>query len=314
MAQKSQAVETRLVPLAWCGWRMRVPESWRPLQIEGAWEKGMMMVGTTGEALFQIKWWRPNARNFSPQEWLDRRLQRMAAIPSTESPRPKGFGVHAYLPEAPSKGGGSRSIWYGYCACANLVLEVAVNRAVAKRTQSEMRRKVLPGVSATPLDGETLWAIFDVSFVSPRGFTIKDWNLYSGDITLRFCARDKSTLVVRQVYPADVALERRKMERWLVKFPFKEHRRYRRTAGEKPWSASSRKGRWSGRKRTGRKLLAFPLRFVSARYSVAVAARDTEMNRLLLAEYDSRGEGGEDTVRTAILNMNWAKYGEDAGA
>ena len=299
------------VPLAWCGWEMRIPAEWRPLDIKGEWERGHMMVGDAEQAIFQVKWWRPKGKRFDAQVWLAARVKKWSVEAVSKGPRPQSFSLSAFLGDVPSKGGGSRAIWYGYSSVANLVLEIAVNKAAGGKAEKTTLKKVLPSLRAVRRDSATRWAIYDVGFVAPRGYTIRDWKLYSGDITLRFENREKkSRLILRQVYPAGTALERRELNRWLRRFPFKEHRRYRPEAPNDAWSVEFGPRRWKGVKRRGRKQLAFPLNWVGRRRSVAGGVTDPELDRLLLAECDSKSEDGEEVARTAIRQMNWGRYGD----
>jgi len=298
-------------PLAWCGWETRIPSSWRPLDIQGEWERGHMMVGDAEQAIFQVKWWRPKNRRFDAQAWIGERVRKWSIETVKKGPCPKSFSTTAFLAEVPSKGGGSRAIWYGCSSAGDLVLEVAVNRAVDTKTQRTALKKVLPAFRAAAPGAETRWALYDVGFVAPRGYRIRDWKLYSGDITLRFTNdENKSRLILRQVYPAGTALERRELNRWLRKFPFKEHRRYRPAAPNDQWCVELGTRRWQGVKRRGRKQLAFPLNWVGRRHSVAGGVTDPELDRLLLVECDTRSEDGDSLARTAIRGMNWGRYGE----
>lgn len=303
---------TEFVPLAWCGWEMRIPADWRPLDIQGEWTRGQMMVGDAEGAVFQVKWWRPKSKRFNPESWLGQHVRKWSVEAVVRGPQPRSFSPTAFLSEVPSKGGGSRAIWYGYCAPANLVLEVAVNRGVDERLQKIVIEKAMPGLRARAMDEGLKWAIYDVSFVSPPGYIIRDWKLFSGDITLRLInEREKSRLLLRQVYPAGTALERRALGAWLRQFPFKEHRRYTPEASNDPWCVELGSRRWKGIRRRGRKQLAFPLNWVGRRRSIAGGVTDPELDRLLLVEYDSRSEDGEGVARSAVRQMNWGRYGAE---
>ena len=59
--------------LSWCGWSLPVPADWRPLKIEGGWERGAMMVGDADGPVFKILWWRPEAEDFAASRWLAER-------------------------------------------------------------------------------------------------------------------------------------------------------------------------------------------------------------------------------------------------
>jgi hypothetical protein len=301
------AKKNSLVPLAWAGWETRIPPDWRPMHIEGDWDRGTMVVGDSEAAVLKLDWCRVRRRRFVPETWLTARVKACAAPASTEPPRPADFPVAAYLPEVPSRGGGSRGIWFGYCEKAGINLEIAVNLAAPGAQQETVWTGLVPALCAGAPDEPVRWAVFDTGFISPPRFTLESRHLFSGDICLRLKRGRGARLTLRQVYPAGTAVHRRKIERWLFKFPFKEHRRPPgREKDAQPWSFEAHSGtRWSGMRRHGWKRLAFPLQNISARYSVAVGVTDTELDRLLLVEFDGPRDETEVTVRRALLDMNW---------
>jgi hypothetical protein len=292
--------------LAWCGWGVRIPPDWRPLHIEGTWDKGAMMVGPGDEAVFQIKWQRPNPRRFDEQVWIRDRLARYAAFSHPgAAPGADGFSVKALFRDVPTRNAGNRSLWYGYSPAANLAVEVAVNRASAAANQRTALDETIPAASATSLQEATKWALYEVGFLSPAGYRITRWRLFSGDIALRLRGPAGKRLTVRQVYPAEIALTRRRMEEWLAAMPFDEHRRLRPSGPVESASVETRSGVLQGLKRMGRKRLAFPLGWVRSLHSVAVAVRDPGLDRLLIAESDTPEPVGDTPVSEAIRKMNW---------
>ena len=61
---KNETEKRPMRPLAWCGWEMPVPRDWRPVDVDGEWVRGAMIVGDREQAILQIKWWRPRAADF----------------------------------------------------------------------------------------------------------------------------------------------------------------------------------------------------------------------------------------------------------
>lgn len=282
---------------------MRLPPSWRALRIEGNWIKGQMMIGDASNAIMQIKWYRPGSRKFDPARWVAARIKD----PSTadEGPKLVDFVQTAWQHQADD----DKALWYGYAPRADLALGILTNCAISERLTRQAISRVLPSVEVSDASAPTRWAVFDASFETPGGFFITKQRLHLGDLILEFHANDGARLLVRQVYPSQLALQRRKMERWIEVPPFKEHRKFKHTGQVEPWQVDAL-GRWlCGFRRRGRKKLPFPLGFCSPRWSVAAIVHDEEMERLLIAEYDSPRENDENPLTEAIAQMNWAQLG-----
>ena len=97
-----------------------MPENWRPLKIEGGWAKGSMMLGTEGEPIVLIKWWRPKDKQFDMEQWLTRRFKELGALADGAPPTPSGFSVTEWVVNLQRKEGVGKSIWYGYAPQAGL--------------------------------------------------------------------------------------------------------------------------------------------------------------------------------------------------
>ena len=66
MGQKSDKPES--TRLAWAGFRLRVMPGWRPLDIQGGWRKGKLVLGDAAAAIALIRWQRPGRRKFRAAE------------------------------------------------------------------------------------------------------------------------------------------------------------------------------------------------------------------------------------------------------
>lgn len=284
--------------LAWAGWLMRVPSDWRALRVAGDWGRGSMVVGDATEALMQVKWLRVPPERFDAARWLRRRLGKVAGDSAGDGPRPQGFSETAW---ASRRGGANGALWYGYAPEAGMVIEVVVG---GRRRTAEQR--VLPSLRASARGGATRWAVFGSSFESPPGFALVAQRLQLGDVALLFRGADRSRFVLRQVYPAQLALARRDLADWL-EFPvFKEGRRFRPTERTRDWKIDLFGTELAGVLRTGRKQLPLPLGWIAPRRSIGAVVHDRALDRLLIAEHDSRGEPDEALLATALRSMNWA--------
>ncbi|MFH1732772.1 MAG: hypothetical protein ABIF82_14130 [Planctomycetota bacterium] len=292
------------------GWQIRVPPEWRPLRIAGEWPRGHVIIGSANEPAMQIRWWRPNKKRFDARRWMQQRLRSLKARDAgPEGPAPSGFTETAWAADDEPQSGGRKLLrtWYGYAPDADLVLEVTVNLDAPNRTRRIITSQVVPSLAVSETGRITRWSVFGASFESPAGFSLLDKRLALGDLVLRFRGEDRSCLMLRQVYPAETALARRKIERWIEMWPFKEHRRYRKAELKEVWRARSFGRMLEGIKQPGRKRLPLPLGFCAPRATLAVAVVDTELDRLLIAEHDAPARAAdEEMLATAIARMNWA--------
>jgi len=300
-----------LTPLAWMGWQLRVPHDWRPVRIDGEWRRGRMVVGSADAPVVRLRWWRPGARRFDAERWLRRRLRRLGlrpAAPRGPAPAACSYTAWAAEDELREEHRGLVRLWYGYAPAANLVLEAAVNVEAPRKARREVAARTLSSLIVYEQGKATRWAVFGASFESPAGFRILDKRLLLGDLCLRLRGEARSTLLLRQVYPAELALSRRKLERWIEVRPFRERRRYRPAVEPRPWQVESFGRRLEGIRRRGHKRLAFPLRFCAPRNTLSVVVRDTELDRLLIAEHDTPGEPDETLLGALVGRMNWARF------
>jgi hypothetical protein len=316
--------------LAWCGWRLRIPEEWRPLRLEGGPRKGTMMVGDATEAIFKASWAR--LRPAGARRWWRRRSRRGG---DALSPAPAGF-TGCLIRREPKT---DQAVLSACDEGTGLLLELVYNAAASRQRLAEMDGVVLPSLrSQVRRGGEPArWAIFGAAFGVPAGYELMGQSLHLGEISLRF-ARRKDRLCVGQVYPAELALKRRALSFWLRNWPWEERalRRFRASGADEPWRlpggegddggrgdgggrgvvetgdgemadgelpAGGRGGERVGLIRRGRKSLRWPLRFLAGRRVLSVAVVDEPRGRILRAELVSPGEPEEPTLRKAILGM-----------
>ena len=309
--------------LAWAGWQMRVPSDWRPLSVSGGAAQGAMMLGDASRPLMRIKWARPSGRRFDAERWIRRRVRSAAGKhagvePTDASPdfRPGAF--------ARAAGGRKtrRRLWYGYAPRAGIALELVISAEAGGGRPVRMDRGMLASLRASGPDEPTCWAVFDASFVAPPPFVYRASRLHLGDIALCLTAGGGRRLLMRQVYPAKLALSRRELARWLQYPPFKEHRKVRPAGEPERWTVQSFGRALEGLLRKCPKRLPAPLGACGPRWSVSGVLVDDRMDRLLLVEHDvppataaaseiagaaGPGGGSEALAEEVIGRMNWAR-------
>lgn len=291
--------------LAWTGWQLEMPGEWRPLKIYGTAKKGWMIVGDALCALFSIHWQRPGRRAIRDgHEWVEGRLKRQGLIADASPPAASQFTACTWARDAETEEGKKTTFWYGYDEYANLLLGIKVNGVLPQEELDQIIDGVLPTLRAAPLNSDQTWALHDVNFDTPEGFELYQRHLYAGDVALELLKGRRELLLVRQVYPGDLALERRPFERWLAKYPFKEHRRLRkRSVVTAPWQHPTNL-EIAGIRRRGFKRLGFPMGFIVPRFTSAIIAHDRELNRLLIVEHMAANEADDTMVERVICNMN----------
>ncbi|MCC5843166.1 MAG: hypothetical protein JJU05_02825 [Verrucomicrobia bacterium] len=291
--------ETR--PLAWSGWRLRVPANWRPVKLEGTFTKGAMFIGDDVSPYLMLRWWRPlleGQKQFDFAAWLDYRFKKLHALPQKNPPAPPGVDQSAWVKDLETKNNKSRTVWYGYKASAETVIEILMTSLTPSDIRKRIIEDVMPTLEIASKEDPITWDLFSTRFQSPPGFLLDTHHLYSGDVALRL-VKGRETLILRTVYPAGLALSRRKLPNWLDSSPFLERRKNRNTTLE-DWSS----GKIKGIQRRGWKRLPFPLGRVKPNYSTVIAAVDEERDRLLIAEHRTSGPDAPFLTQEALAHMN----------
>jgi len=288
--------------IAWAGWQINVPESWRPLKIQGDPAKGTMMIGDAEQPIMLVQWWRPRRSVFKVEKWFEQRFRKLGAVPTQGAPAPERFSKTAWEPELATREGTSKTIWSGYSTEAGLLVEVIVTSLTEERLRKSIFKTIVPGMVVTGEDEPCCWSMYNVKFMSPPGYELKMKHLYSGDVALQFVRGRTSTLLMRQVYPAKLATSRRSLERWLEASPFTERRTLRSPVKE-TWHRNEPR-KLEGIRLTGWKRLPAPLGRCAARHCQALAVIDKEMDRVLIAELQSQKDTGGREADWVIEKMN----------
>ena len=288
--------------IAWQGWSIPIKPDWRPIDIEGDFKRGKMMIGTAAVPLMQVKWWRPSERRFHADEWISARIREMKTFPSDNPPVPQGFAAVGWIKNLEFKEDVSKTIWYGYEESADLLIEIVTTSIADAEIRRKIESKIIPALKVYGKNEDVLWNLYKVSFMVPPEYILRRKHLYSGDIGLEFINSKKDILILRQVYPAELALTRRTLKEWL-KFPVFKTRRKFKLKSDDEWSVPELHLD-EGLKRSGIRCIAFPFRWLAPRQYKAVIARDTELDRLLMAELISADSADFAPLEKLIEKMN----------
>lgn len=284
--------------IAWCGWSLPVPEGWRPLKIEGGHAKGSMMIGDAQQPLLLVRWMRThNQRRFDMQRWLAARFRKQGLTPDHGAPQPAGIAHAAWTRDTADPKGGHKTAWYGYASKSRLLIEIVSTDLTETAVRDEIFGDRLPRLVVTADDAPCSWNLYGTAFTSPTGYVLKRSHLFSGDVAITLARGRRDTLLLRQVYPAGLAVERRTLDRWLQAPPFTERRFWnKRVLTNKTTTPGTRICR-------GWKRLRSPIGWCSPRFSTAVATIVEAQDRLLIAEHQTRREHSMDTVEWVLQQM-----------
>jgi hypothetical protein len=283
-----------------------MPGEWQPLKLTGTPAKGQMIVGDSVCALFSIQWERlKRGLAQDGRQWVTERIKRHGVLPEGTPPAAAHFSACGWAHGVQTEEDKQTTYWYGYAAPAELLLGVTVNGVLPAPVRKLVTGQVLPSLRATAADADSIWSMYDVSFAAPAGFELVRRHLYSGDVALEFAKGRHETLLLRQVYPGDLALGRRTFERWLDAVPFKEYRRLRQAGTTTdPWQHNAEV---TGVRRSGRKRLPWPLGGIVPRWTSSLAVHDRRLNRLLIAEHTAAIETDGALCAAAVTGMNRGK-------
>ncbi len=283
---------------AWQGLTVPLRPEWRPLRIEGNWEQGAVTIGDRQGAVFSLRWLRP-AGGVDGAAWIAQRTEQTAAGQSSpRPPQPAGFTAVNWIRGLAVREEARKTVWWGYAPTPDApkdaptqsavrpgVLVEAILTDLAKpETNAWFIEHSLPRLQAQPENGPLDWRIYSARFATPPGFRLQEHRLASGDLALRFKRGRREGLLLRQVYPAGLALARRNAEGWLADRPFLERRRFRGELTEpRPQTLM----------RTGWKRIPFPFGPFAPRRCTGLLVEAAD--RLFMAE----AEGGEETQAMA---------------
>ncbi|MEK6797237.1 MAG: hypothetical protein AABZ39_20850 [Spirochaetota bacterium] len=279
--------------LAWAGWKMTIPSSCFPLAITGAHEAGAMMVGTTSLAVMQIKWRIASVPDDSTA-WALRRVKRILKHPVVQDAPARFDSVLAS--DNADINAASRLVWVGAMRTERLLVEIVMNVSAGKSAVKSFMSITVPSIAGSDDGAVREWSIFDAFFAAPKDARLVSRRLYAGDIMLSLADTRGRKLLLRQVYPATLALERQPLAAWLSDNAVK--RTMRRVSSLK----DSPRGEHSVI-RMGDHALPPPLSLFGRRYTAAAVTHDTARDRLLIAAEESHEPLTASSVDALIERM-----------
>jgi len=294
--------------LAWSGWKARIPAHWRPLRVENRERTGCFMLGDTNHAMVQVKWWTPPDKKFDFDRWLNKRCRsqwKMAKGAKAENEVPGSVCFDRACWLAKDRGGkrSNSPVWYGYASKGSLVLEIIVNGSTESEAQDFARNELLTSMRVSRTDEPVQWAVYNTRFESPPGYRMEEYRLNPGAILL-FLSKNKSRLMVGQIYPGSIALDNRSLLDWAGTTVLKGKWHQKNTSDLNEYHIGASEGIRVKRIMSR----PFPLDRFDFGKCVCLTGivHDRELNRLLIAEHIDPVETNDVMVSEAIKRMNWS--------
>lgn len=252
-------------------------EDWRPLRIEGDHKKGSVTIGNMDGPVFQLRWLRPS-KNYDGVKWIKGRCKATAGGQTSDNPPcPEAFEQAEWIENLAIRQESEKTVWWGYSKTGAVLVEILLTNLCSQEVNRWFKRHALPKLDVTPPTEDCVWSVYSCRFTIPPGYILNRKRLASGDLAFEFIGTTGKKIIIRQVFPALLALQRRSYQAWLRDRVFKERRRCRKES-----EATLDDGlqlNW-----TGRKKLPFPFGFLFPRQWVAVICHDEFLDRLLIVE------------------------------
>lgn len=284
--------------LAWQGLEIPLQDEWRPLRIEGNHSKGSITIGDIDGPIFQLRWIRP-PKGADTSGWIKaRRLSVAGGQESRGAPRPESFDHVSWIKNLAVREQSKKTVWWGRSERCNVLVEILLTNLRRPELNSLFVKTALPHLRVVPSTENCRWQIYSARFLIPAGYRLTRKRLAAGDIALEFVRAGGERLLVRQVYPARLALERRSLPGWLRDRVFKERRRFRQETEDRH---EGRHIKWTGWKR-----LPFPLGWIMPRRCDSLIRQNDDLDRLMIVECEWKDGAEVMPVDKIADGMHWS--------
>ena len=307
--------EDLLDPLAWCGWSLMAPPSLRLSKTDGNAQFGMIGLSDAGQSGLDLFWYPASKRR--PEEKVERRLFKglskkavdRATMVVTEIDN-NSFRPLKSVDDTIK--GITRCV--GYAPLSGRVLEV-----IYKHEDQDQRHALVQTTSASLVDQATdepqRWACYGCSFIAPTDLRLEKSILRLGDIELRLVektpsGRFRSSVTIRQVYPAGLALKRQSMHRWMAHLLADQQRddRNRKTKLPKAVDCQPIKTQWGDglAHRASRQGLLKIFQWFQPKHQLNYLIHDPLHNRLILLQVAQHADDLDSRMTALVEGLHWA--------
>jgi hypothetical protein len=201
-----------LRPVGWAGLLLNAPASYHPYKIDAAAASGRIVLADDERPRLDLSWEVMRKRRIDPEALVRERFGKKPAG-KLDKLRAAG-GATAWVMRDPTR---DRDRAVAYFPATGRVVEALYTHG-SERENRIIREATLAGMVDQPEDRPQRWSFFDTSFIAPAGYRYGDSTLNLGDmgVTLFTGGQEFSapSLMIRQVYPATLALARRPLAGW----------------------------------------------------------------------------------------------------
>ena len=312
-------------PFAWSGYCSLIPESFRLTKATGHADAGQLVLSDDDRNRLEMAWGHVRRRRFDARKVFVKRISSESDVPRDQ--------VEATLDVISDSSFDPLLHWadkekkvdhyLGYAPETRRVVHLTYQRESAAE-DAAFRDVFLRHLVDQPIDQPQMWAFFSVSFVAPPKFRHQDDQLNIGDMTVHLTNKvgwyQEERLMVRQIYPARLALGRKNLEahtqtwlleksdtyrpklRWLQlkRIPILEGMR---TSRGPAFTATSHL-RW----------LARPFLWRWPRLKRTWMVHDEAVDRLLLFELGGKSYPEPRQIEQLLDGVHWAMSDEAAGS
>ncbi len=300
--------------VAWCGLQLTVPPTFRPSKITGGRRRGRMNLADDDGPRLAVLWAKVTRPWFNQQEMVraqllrgvSRRLSKrlVTQIATVDS---KHFQLMQVLSD--EKAVATRCV--GYDPRTRRLVEL-LYRHGSTRQDALVRQITFPSIcNQVPGDAQR-WAYFDVSFEAPAGYRYVRSALNVGDMRIWLANRGwrPGQIMLRQVYPAQLALQRFRLELWMEQMVYDQRREYQIARLRRGAAADYDKLRTPhGDGLMCEVTLRRPLRLIrwrTPRVQRNYVIHDQVHDRLVIFQVADQTDGIEPTSKVLIDKLHWA--------
>jgi len=322
-------------PFGWAGFLLDLPESFKLLHVKGEHARGHIRLVDSQQIRLEVAWATVTKKNFNAEVFIRRQLKRSLTSVPNRAQRQRGAelasqaidpllpGFVPALTVSDPESGHDRLV--GYCPETHRVFEF-VYRHGSPAENTLYRDGVLHSFIDQPLDRPMKWAFFGVSFTAPPTFGFGVAKLNLGDMQVQLLVRGTDLtgpgLLIRQIYPAKLALTRMPLEKWIAHWARTLSPTWRIDgcghSGRKPPIIQSRtidldqQGGGPGARievlecRGGLRYLFRPFLWRAPKTTRLWMWHDAEADRIMAIQCSHRPEELEGVLVQAARGINWA--------
>jgi hypothetical protein len=223
----------RLHPFGWAGLLMDIPGQWRLYKVEGSARQGQVGLADSMHPRLEILWDTVRNKGIDAHRLALRHLKRVVGKTAgkdfendVERIRNDNFNPLLFYR---NKSAGLDQCT-AYCPKTYRAFEIAYHLN-ASPEDNGFRKDMLASLKDQPADSGQKWAFYSVSFVAPPGYVYSSSSLNLGDMSVTLVDNHsrglRPSVSIRQIYPAELALSRKKMEEMLKDIAKQQHQVYR---------------------------------------------------------------------------------------